>query len=289
MLLVSSVDLAQCITIVSIIVTTTWGLLEILGWRAFGSVAFLAAGVDALFDTGTSLGVIAGLRISRRKADFGHPYGHYQAETLVSMALGAVLIFVALRVIFSAAERLRAAVFKAPTEAFLIALLSMPTFGTLAMKKIRIGKRTGNMSVVADGYHTLSDFFSSLAVFVGFVLTRMGYPQADPLVAFGISALIMWYGVSLLRKTANILMEASPSDAIMTEIRQITRKVPGVIDCHKCRARRVGSKIFADLHITVKADTRVDDAHKIATLVERRLKRKIKGLQSVIVHVEPHG
>ncbi len=278
---------AERVTILSIIVTTGWGLLEVLGWAVFGSVAFLAAGVDALFDTVTSVGVIAGLRVSKRRADRGHPYGHHQAETLVSMALGAVLLLVGLRVMYLAWGRLGDTGFAPSLGAFLLSSLSLPVFGMLAWKKIRTGKRTGNISVVADGYHTLSDFLSVTAVLGAFCFARMGYPQADPLVALGISVLILWYGGNLLRRTGGVLMEASPGKVIVGEIRRISREVPGVVDCHGCRARRVGSKIFADLHVLVDPDTSVRDGHEIANQIERRLKRKIKGLESVVVHLEP--
>ncbi|MDI6820311.1 MAG: cation transporter [Candidatus Hodarchaeaceae archaeon] len=82
--------------------TTVMGAAEILAGVLFGSIAFIAAGVDALSDTATSAGVFAGLTVSKRRADRGHPYGHRQAETLASMALAIVLALAGARIAFSA-------------------------------------------------------------------------------------------------------------------------------------------------------------------------------------------
>lgn len=282
-------DPAERVTIASSVVTTALGAVEILAGLLFGSIAFVADGVDAFSDTITSLGVFAGLRVSKRPPDAEHPYGHRQAETLASMFLAIVLLFAGARVAYSALERLHlGAVVQAKPELFLLAGVAIFLLGILASQKIRIGKKTGNLSVVADGYHTLSDSVSSVAVLVGLIFVRQGYPGVDPLIALGISVLITRWGLVIGRNALNILMEASPGPEVMAKIRKVCREVSGVRGFHRCRARRVGSKIFADLHVLVDPKISVEDAHEIATRVERRLKAKVKGLTSVVVHVEPH-
>jgi cation diffusion facilitator family transporter len=283
-------DPAERITAVSIVVTTVMGTIESLAGFTFGSVAFVAAGVDALTDTVTSLGVILGLRVSKRPPDAEHHYGHLQAETLASLFLAVVLFIAGIRVAYSAAERLYSgAAVQTTFEIFLIGILAISVFWTLANKKIRTGKKTGNLSVVADGYHTLSDTVSALAVFVGLIFVRQGFPKADPIIALGISVLITWWSLRIGRDAFNILMGASPGPEVMSDIRNICRSVPGVLDCHRARARRVGSRILADIHVLVDPKMSIGDAHEIATQVERRLKAKVKGLSSVVVHVEPHS
>lgn len=269
--------------------TTIIGAVEILAGVLFGSIAFIAAGIDALSDTATSAIVFAGLSVSKRRADRGHPYGHRQAETLASMALAIVLALAGVRIAYSAVERFRAGVaLEAAPELFLLAGLAVPILGALAGLKIRTGRRTGNKSVVADGYHTLSDSVSAVAVFVGLAFVRLGYPKADSIVALGISALVVWWGASIGRNALNVLMEASPGQEVVADIKRTCLGTPGVLACHKCRARRVGSRILADLHVLVDPELSVEDAHALATRIERRLKARVDGLDSVVVHIEPY-
>jgi len=282
-------DPAERITVVSIIVTTFIGVVESSAGLLSGSVAFVAAGVDAFTDTVTSVGVIVGLRVSKRPPDAEHHYGHLQAETLASLFLAVVLFIAGIRVAYSATERLYlGAVVQTTFEIFLLGVLAISVLWILANKKISTGRKTGNLSVIADGYHTLSDSVSALAVFVGLIFVRQGYPNADPIIALGISVLITWWSFRIGRDALNILMGASPGHKVMSDIRKVCKSVPGVLDCHKLRARRVGSRILADLHVLVDPEMSIRDAHEIATKVEQRLKAKIKGLASVVVHIEPH-
>lgn len=281
-------DPAERATVVSMLTTTAMGAIEVLAGALFGSVAFVAAGMDALSDTATSAAVYGGLLVSKRPADRGHPYGHRQAETIALLLLAIALVAAGGRIAYLAAGRLlRGGEVEATLELFILACASIPVFTALASYKIAVGKRTGNPSVEADGYHTLSDSVSVIAVLVGLAFVRLGYPIADPLVALGISALVAWWGVSLGRRALNIIMEASPGEVVISEIRKVCQSVPGVKGCHRCRARKVGSKIFADLHVLVDPEVSMDDAHVIATKVERRLRARVRGLESVVVHLEP--
>ena len=282
-------DPAERITVVSIVVTTFMGIVESLAGLFFGSVAFIAAGTGNLSDTVTSIGVLVGLRVSKRPPDASHHYGHRQAETLASIALAGALFIAGIRVAYSAAERLYLGeAVQATPELFLLVVLAIFVLGALANKKIRIGRQMRNLSVVADGYETLADVASAFAVLAGLIFVRQGFPKADPIVALGISVLITWWSCRIGRDALNILMGASPGHNVMVDIRKVCKSVPGVLDCHRARARCVGSRILADIHVLVDPEMSIRDAHEIATQVERRLKAKVKGLESVVVHIEPH-
>ena len=279
---------AERAVIVSIVTTTAVGVVELWAAVLFGSLAFIAASIDALSDTATSVGVFAGLRVSKRPADRGHPYGHAQAETLVSILLAAVLLFAGARVAYLAIEKIHLGlVIKATPELFLLAGLSLVIFGALARYKIRTGRQVNSLSLVTDGYHTLTDAASAAAIIAGLGLVGLGHTWADPLVALAISALILRLGFSIGRDALNILMEASPSAEVLAEINRVVMGGPGVLGCHRCRARRVGSRIFADVHIYVDPKMSVARAHEVATRVEHDLKTRIADLTSVVVHMEP--
>jgi cation diffusion facilitator family transporter len=281
-------DAAERIIIISIIVTTSVGLVAFTAGTIFGSVAVVAAGIDALADTATSIGVIAGLLVARRPPDETHHYGHRQAETLTSAFLSVALILVGIRIAYSAVENLRQGVtVDASIPLFITTIAAVVIGAVLAKNKISIGKRTGNPSVVADGYETLAGAIAAAVVLLGLGFVAVGYPQADPVVALGVSALVVWWGLGIGRDTINTIMEKSPGPKVMMNIRKVVLSVPGVRDCHKLRARKVGSRISADLHIQVDPRTHVDKAHIIATKVEHRLQEKIPDIHSVVVHIEP--
>lgn len=283
-------NLAERITLISILVTTTIGLAEFTAGTLFGSIAVVAAGIDAIADTFTSVGVITGLRVSRRPPDADHLYGHRQAETLASAFLSIALIFAGIRIAYSAIDGLyHGTAITASIQLFAVILMAVVVSAVLARYKIAIGKKTGNLSVVADGYHTLTDALSAVAALIGLGFVKMGFSAADSIVALAISALVIRWGVGIGWNAINTLMGASPGPRVMADIKKVALSVSGVRDCHRLRARKVGSRIFADLHLLVGPRIHVDEAHAIASKVEHRIKDKIPNMSSVIVHVEPLG
>lgn len=281
-------DPAERVTTVSIVTTTTIGFIELWAGLLFGSIAIVAAGIDAIADTATSVVVFTGLRVSRRPADRGHPYGHAQAETIASLLLAVILLFAGVRVAYLALEKLYSStITEAALELVLVTIMSIIVLGQLARYKIGTGRRINSLSVVADGYHTLTDTVSAMAVLAGLVFVKMGYPWVDSIVALGISILIVRWSLGIGKDALNILMGASPGDKILEKINGVCMSVPGVRGCHQYRARRAGSRILADVHIYVNPKLSVNQAHEISTRVERRLKRQIPDLASVVVHVEP--
>jgi cation diffusion facilitator family transporter len=279
---------AEKATLTSIYVTTIVGAIELPIGILFGSLAFIAAGVDALSDTVTSIGVLLGLRISKRPADENHPYGHGQVETVVSLVLAIMLVAAGLRIAYEAIQKLFvSSSASAPLELFLISGFSALILFALGKYKISVGRKSRAISLVADGYETISNSLSNVAVLVGLIFVCSGFALADPLVGLGISALIVFWGARISKESLSILMETAPEREVMDKIEEVCTKVPGVADFHKCRARKIGSNIFADLHVLVDEDINVKRAHEIATEVERRLKAEIEDLESVVVHVEP--
>jgi cation diffusion facilitator family transporter len=281
-------DLAERATKISMAATTFRGLAEIVVAFFSGSVALAAAGLDSFSDTVTSMVILAGLKVSKRPADRGHPYGHAQAETLVSVLLAVALFLGGLGVAFLAMAKFYSGASVTMTfEAFLVAVLAILISGYLAWYKIRVGRKVHSMAVVADGYNSLSDTVSAAAVAAGMVFVALGHIWADSVVALGISVLILYWSLGIGKNALSVLMEASPGKEVMDKISHTCSSVPGVISCHSCRARRVGSRIYADVHINVDPKITVEKSHEIATRAERRLKSRIPNLTSVVVHIEP--
>lgn len=74
---------------------------------------------------------------------------------------------------------------------------------------------------------------------------------------------------------------------IKTEVEHAPTHVPGVLGVHAARARWIGHRVFADLHITVDHDVSVGDSHAIANAVEEALKAHVPSFGEALVHIRP--
>jgi cation diffusion facilitator family transporter len=133
--------------------------------------------------------------------------------------------------------------------------------------------------------HTKSDIFLSLSVIVGLVAIELGYPIIDPVISLIIAVIIFRAGYSIIRQNADTLLDTAQINE--EEICTLVKSVSGIKECHKIRSRGANDAIQIDLHIKVRPDMRIDNAHRVAHEVERNLKNKYPGVKDVTIHIEP--
>ncbi|MEM1874399.1 MAG: cation diffusion facilitator family transporter [Candidatus Hadarchaeales archaeon] len=276
--------------LISLLLTTLIGLMQISASFLFGSLALLAVGIESLSDSITTVVALGGFRISRKPADKRHHYGHWQAESLVALLFAVVLLVSGARILLSSVDRLRHGTNSTfSSEVLLTPSLSAIVFVLLASYKMKVGKEEKCLPLISDAYHTFMDFLSSISVVIGLVLAIRGNILADPIVALIISGILFYLSFSLGRSALSALMETAPSEDTVLKIRKICAETPGVESFHRLRTRRSGPKIFVDVHVLVDSEMSLRKAHDVATEIERRLKSKIPEISSVTVHVEPHA
>lgn len=83
------------------------------------------------------------------------------------------------------------------------------------------------------------------------------------------------------------MMDAIPSGEEVERVKSLVGGVPGVMDFHKLRVRRLGPYTSVDLHVLVDPSLDVVKAHEIASRVESTLSSYLGRRSSVVVHVEP--
>ncbi|MHC4718018.1 MAG: cation diffusion facilitator family transporter [Planctomycetota bacterium] len=261
------------------------------GWVC-ASQAIFADGLHSLSDCVTDLAVLAGIRISNRPADESHPYGHRRAMTLVTAVLGLLLLvaamFVGAQAILTFAEKHARGI--RPALPLALAVASVAIKEALYHLTVRVGRRAGDISVVANAWHHRSDAFSSVAAAAGLTAVAVGGPKwqfMDHATAMVLASFLIVMAVRILRGVVEELMDRAPDPAVMTEIRQAVAATKDVRDFHAIRARRLGAKVEMDVHVLVDPNLTVAEGHDIATSVHDAVVDCCPFVLNVVVHIEP--
>jgi cation diffusion facilitator family transporter len=88
---------------------------------------------------------------------------------------------------------------------------------------------------------------------------------------------------------ATIHIEPSEKETKMDQLVEKLATVEGVKEVHEISTIYIGGKFYITLHAYVDPELSVEEAHKIAENIERRMKAEIKPLENVTVHIEPAG
>lgn len=254
-----------------------------------GSAALIADGIHSFFDLVTDAFVLAGIHYGRQGPDHDHPYGHGRIETLTTLLLGSVLIFVAGGIAWSSLERLFSGEkINAPgIWAILLAGLALLSKEWIFRYTLRVAKRVKSRLLEANAWHSRSDALSTVVVLVAMIAAQFGWGWVDAVAAIIVGLLVGKVGWDLLWESARELVDTALPDDTQQQMHEVAQSVPGVESVHDLRTRQSAGWVMVDLHVVVAQRVSVSEAHEIGNEVSRRLRHTFPSLTDVTFHIDP--
>ena len=252
-----------------------------------GSTALLADTIHNFGDALTSLPLWVAFALLRRGNSRRFTYGYGRAEDLAGILIVGIIFFSAC---VAAYESIYKIIYPQPIGnlGWVAAAAVIGFLGNelVAILRIRVGKEIGSAALIADGYHSRVDGFTSLAVLLGAIGVWFGYPIADPIIGLLISITILFIVKDSATAVFRRVLDGIEPD-ILAQFENTPTHVEGVRGVHSVRARWLGHKVHADLHISVDPDLSVEESHRIAERVEGALASNVRSFGGATVHVCP--
>lgn len=270
----------------SIGINTALFLLKLWAGLRIASVAMVADAWHTLSDSLTSAVVIFGLLLSTKPADDKHHFGHGRAEAIASLIIGTLLAVVGFNFLKDSIARLarhQAVAFE--LLGILIFLVSAVIKEALAQFSLWAGKKIHSRALIADAWHHRSDAVASALVAAGALIGKRIW-WLDSIMGIGISLLILYATYSIMRGAISYLLGESPGEALERQIRETIRNSDERLgSVHHVHVHDYGEHREVTAHIKLPGEMSLDDAHAIASKVEKSLKKQLN-LETTI-HVEP--
>lgn len=272
--------------LVSIILNLLLFVLKYYAGIASASLALIADAWHTLSDSLTSLVVILGIKLSSKKPDKEHPFGHGRWEQISALIIAILLALIGVEFMKDAIAKLRgheAADFG--WLAYLATVASIVLKEGLARYAFYIARKTGNAAVKADGWHHRSDALSSLMVLAGLFLSPYFW-WIDSVLGMLISFMLFYAAYGIIREAVNKILGEEPSEEVIGKVEQIVKAEMGnVAYPHHYHIHHYGDHIEFTFHIKVPGEETVEEAHRKATLIEMQIKTELK--IDATIHIEP--
>lgn len=250
------------------------------------SVALIADAWHTLSDSLTSIVVILGIKLSSKKPDREHPFGHGRWEQISALIIAIILVLVGIEFIRDAVTKFQgheAADFG--WLAYVATITSILLKEGLAQYAFRIARITGNASVKADGWHHRSDALSSLVVLLGLFLSGYFW-WVDAALGVIVSLMLFYAAYGIIREAVNKILGETPSDQITFQVAAIVKSEMGDRSFpHHYHIHNYGDHVEFTFHIKVPGSETVREAHDKATVIERRVKEEMN--MDATIHIEP--
>ena len=253
---------------------------------ASGSVAIIADAWHTLSDSITSAVVIIGIWYSVKPADRDHPFGHGRAEILAAVIVGVLLAVIGFEFLLESVQRLQE---KEAAEygslAIAVTAASVLIKEGLAQYTRIAGKRSGSKALKADSWHHRSDAISSLVILAGIFLNSLAW-WIDGVLGIMVSLLIFYAAYDILRDTFDTFLGEKPDRDTVRKVMEICRQnlYPEVYP-HHIHIHRYGSHTEMTLHIKLRKDLSLGEAHDIASHIEDTIRERLE--IEATIHMEP--
>ena len=271
----------------SLVVLGMTALFQVVIVWFSGSTALLADTIHNFGDAATAIPLWIAFSLMRRGQTRRFPYGFGRAEDVAGVIIVGLIFFSAC---VAGYESIMKIITPQPvTHLGWVAAAAIIGFlgnEAVAIFRIRVGKEIGSAALIADGQHSRVDGFTSLAVLIGAIGVWLGVPVLDPLIGLVITVAILFI-VKDAAKAVFLRLLDGVEPRILAQVEHAPLHVEGVQGVHQARARWLGHKVHADLHVTVDRRLSVAEAHTIVDEVQTALADHVPSFGGATIHICP--
>ena len=270
-------------TVVNVLVC----LGELIIGFLIGSIAMISDAIHNVADAGGSLVSFLSFKLSGRKADAEHPYGHGRIEYLLSIGFSILLFVVAAQVGIEAVDHImNPEVVEFSMSALAVMLGAMVLKIWLSFFLRSIGNRIDSPILRANGKEALSDVWATAAIAIGLLLGGIFQLSVDGYLGLIVAIIIAKAGFEVLKEATDRLLGFEPSAERVQEIIEFVESKSGILGTHDLMIHDYGpGHEYASIHVEVDAK---QDAMTIHNMIDRVERQALKELQlKLTIHMDP--
>lgn len=263
--------------------------IKLGAWWLTGSVGLLSDALESIVNLVAAAMTLWMLALSARPPSDEHAYGYSKAEYFSSGLEGAMIFVAALAIAWTAVDRLlhpRAL----ESVGLGLALSVGASLVNLGVARVLLGagRRYRSIALEADAHHLMTDVWTSAGVVVAVgAVAFTGWNWLDPVIALAVAANIVFTGFSLIKRSAQGLLDRSLDPQQKAAVDAVLDKYRADgIEFHAVLTRAAAGRSFVSMHVLVPDDWTVKRAHDLADGIEHEIATSLPGT-TVFTHIEP--
>ncbi len=275
------------VTIWGIILNIFLFIIKLIAGIISGSLALISDALNSLTDIFSSTAVFIAVKVSNKKADESHPFGHYRAQPLAAFTVAIFVAIFGFEIIKMAIESF----FHASTPNITIFTIAVPII-TIIIKALmsyyftKIGNRTNSPAIRASGIDSKNDMYASSIVLLSMIGSFYNIRYVDSIAAIIISFFIFKAGWDLAIENMSYLVGKSPPKEYIDKIKKIVKRIKGIKGINDVRAHYVGSTVHIEIHIEVNKNISTKKSHSLGKKVQFAVENQ-EDIDKAFIHIDP--
>lgn len=262
------------------------GLKAFIGFLA-NSISIITDAINNLSDALSSLITIIGTKLSNKKPDKQHPYGHGRIEYLTATLIGALILFAGGTAISESIKSIidyfkNGATADYDVTSFIIISLAIAIKLLLGIFFKLRGKKFKSDVLNASGMDALFDVLLSAATLVGAIISKTTGFYCEGYIGIAIGLFIIKSGIGVIKESVSHMIGSRADEELKKQIKQEVYSVSGVQGVYDLILNNYGNdKYIGSVHVGVDNKLNAQDIQKI----EREISAKMYLEHGIIMTV----
>ena len=273
--------------LVSVILNLLLFVLKYYAGIASASLALIADAWHTLSDSLTSLVVILGIKLSSKKPDKEHPFGHGRIEYIAALIVSFLVLEVGFTFLKDSVSKIRTPeTLNFQLISVVILILSIGVKLWLGVFNKKLGKKIDSKVMMAVFTDSMGDVITTSATILSLVIFRLTGLNIDGIVGIGVALVVMWAGVGIAKDTLEPLIGEAIDPEEYDKVKHFVERYQGIEGTHDLIIHNYGpNQSMASIHAEVPNDADIEEAHELIDRIERDAVDELGIL--LVIHMDP--
>lgn len=278
---------AMLSSITGIILNILLSVFKLIIGLISNSISIISDAVNNITDAGSSVVTMIGFKMSQKKVDKNHPWGHGRMEYIAAFIVDILIILVGFELLRTSIEKIlnpELPLISNVTLIILVASIVAKLWLFFFYKKI--AKTIDSAAIKGNAYDSISDVISTTAVLISAVVARISQVSIDGYISLLVSIFILYTGAKAIKEIIDILLGSSPDPEFVKDIEEFVKKYKLVVGIHDIMIHDYGpGRKIVSFHAEVPADINIGKAHDEIDKIEQDMYEKFNCITTI--HMDP--
>ena len=263
------------------------------------AIAIMSDAFNNLTDSFSSIVSIISAKMSNKKPDKDHPFGHGRIEYISTLIVSFIIVLVGFELLTTSVEKLISGIngeitiieFNTPfiISMVILALSLLVKLWMYSYNKY-LGKKIDSSVLLASSADSISDALISLSIIVatvvGSLLLKENYFYLDSIMGIIVSIIICINGFKIVLETIKDLLGKPATKEQLEELESIIMSSGEILGLHDLIIHDYGpGRKFASVHAEVNSNSDFIKVHEIIDEIEQICYGKT-GVE-LVIHMDP--
>lgn len=278
---------AMLSSITGIIVNILLSIFKIIIGVIANSMSIISDGLNNVSDAGSSIVTMIGFKMSQKKVDADHPWGHGRMEYITALFVDILIILVGFELLQSSIEKIiNPEVPSISNITIILLVVAILAKLWLFIFYRKIAKKINSAAIKGTAYDSISDSVSTLAVLISAFVARFARITIDGYVSLLVSIFILITGFKAIKEIIDILLGQKPDPEFVKEIEKFTKQYKEINGIHDIMVHDYGpGRKIVSFHAEVPANANILKAHDVIDQMEQDIFAKFGCITTI--HMDP--